>query len=85
MARKVDCGPFLVIEADRYEMHAAVGSLGICDYCGQVHVKGYYIAVLNQWFCTKCYEEWNEDARYYPQDRPVEERNFKYYAKLLGI
>jgi hypothetical protein len=85
MARKVDCGQFLVIEATRAEMHRACGSPGICDYCGKVSDNGYYIAVLNQWFCPKCYEEWKQDARFYPEDRPVEERNYQYYSMLLGI
>ena len=85
MARKVDCGQFLVIEATRAEMHRACGSPGICDYCGKPSENGYYIAVLNQWFCPKCYEEWKKDARYYPEDRPVEERNYQYYSKLLGV
>jgi hypothetical protein len=85
MAQVVECGQFLVIEASRAEMHRACGSPGICDYCGKVSDNGYYIAVINQWFCPKCYEEWKKDARYYPEDRPVEERNYLYYSKLLGV
>ena len=85
MAQQVECGKFLVIEVTRNELHSACGSPGICDYCGKPHEDGYYIAVLNQWFCPKCYEEWKKDARYYPEDRPVEERNYQYYSKLLGV
>lgn len=85
MAKVAECGKFLVIEATRAEMNTAVGSPGICDYCGQPSDNGYYIAVLNQWFCPKCYEEWKKDARYYNEDYPIEARNFKYYAKKLGV
>jgi hypothetical protein len=85
MAQRVECGKFLVIKVSAAELCRAACSMGICDYCDKPHEDGYYIAVLNQWFCPKCYEEWKKDARYYPEDRPVEERNYLYYSKLLGV
>ena len=85
MARKVDCGLFLVIEATRAEMHRACGSPGICDYCGKVSDNGYYIAVLNSWYCPKCYKRWRTSARPYDSDKPIERRNFQYYGTLLGV
>lgn len=85
MAKVAECGQFLVIEATQKEMHAAVGSPGLCDYCGWWSDNGYYIAVLNKWYCPECYEKFKADAKYYPQDRQIEERNFKYYSKLLGV
>ena len=85
MARKANCGQFLVIEATRNEMNAAVGSPGICDSCGQPSERGYYIAVLNKWYCNKCFLDFKSHATYYPQDRPIEERNYKYYAQKLGV
>lgn len=41
---------FLIIETTLSEM-ASIGSLGICDYCNNKTTKGYYIAVLNSWYC----------------------------------
>ena len=85
MAQVVDCGRFLVIEATSLEMYSACGSPGICDYCGQHSENGYYIAVINRWYCPDCYEAFKRDARYSPKDAPVEERNYQYYGKLLGV
>ena len=85
MARKVDCGQFLVIEATRAEMFVACGSPGICDYCGTPSVNGYYIAVLNKWYCPKCYEDFKKLAVWRHHDHVIEERNFKCYGQLLGV
>jgi hypothetical protein len=35
------------------------------------------VAVLNRVFCKKCYDEWIASAKYYPDDAPYEERNYK--------
>ena len=54
---------FKVIELSRLEIvHNIWGSMGICDCCNETAPTGYYIAVLNQWFCPKCYAEWLEYA-----------------------
>lgn len=86
MAKRTEFKKFLIIEADTTEMVDNCGSMGICDYCGKPHLgTGYYIAVLNQWYCPKCFEEWKARAKYYPEDAEVENRNFRYYGKLLGL
>lgn len=46
---------------------------------------GYYIAVLNQWFCPKCYQAWYHRATYYPEDAKVENRNFEFYKNIFGL
>lgn len=51
-------------------------AMGICDYCGQASLDGFYIAVLNSYYCPKCYEEWCKRAEYFDEDRPFEESNF---------
>lgn len=66
-------------------MFEAVGSPGICDYCSERPEHGYYIAVLNKWFCPKCWKEFKKRAVWYPEDAQIEERNFKHYAFCLGI
>lgn len=45
----------------------------------------YYIAVLNQWFCPKCYQAWYHRATYYPEDAKVENRNFEFYKNIFGL
>lgn len=74
---------FKTIECTREEM-VAIGSYGICDNCcGKPH-RGLYVAVLNSWLCPGCYKEWHERARCYPQDAPIENKNFRFYKELLG-
>ena len=86
MAKKADdCGKFLVIQCTAAEMRRAVGSPGICDWCGKRKPSGYYIAVLNRWYCPACYPQWRIRAEYCPQDRVVEEKNYRMYARLLGL
>lgn len=86
MARKVECGKFLVLEVDKLDMVYVFRGPGICDWCGRpIEGNGYYIAVLNQIYDKDCFEEWKKRSTYYPSDAPVEKRNFDYYSKKLRI
>ena len=85
MAKIVEFDRFKVIKASAKEMFEAVGSPGICYYCSERPEHGYYIAVLNKWFCPKCWKEFKKRAVWYPEDAQIEERNFKHYAFCLGI
>lgn len=85
MAKQVEFGKFLIIECTGLELYAVCGSPGICDWCAQPRRKGYYIAVLNQWYCAECFEDWKKRAKYYPEDADVERRNFNYYASLFSL
>lgn len=80
---------FKVIEIDFREM-LKIGCGNICDYCGKPHFgKGYYVAVLNRWFCPTCYKDWYLSATNYANehnpDGRVETKNFEFYKKLLGL
>lgn len=78
-----------VIEATRGEMVCALsecGCVGICDSC--VLSKsgiGYYIAVLKCWYCKDCFNEWYSNAKYYPEDAEIENRNFELYRQILNV
>lgn len=89
MAKKVKNEKgFLVLEITRGELLDALaeyGSIGICDSCGLPVKKGYYIAVLNQWFCEDCYEEWLTGATRYVEDIPYEEKWFEHYCRLFDV
>lgn len=89
MAKQIEAGKFLVIECTAGELMNAVGSdICICDWCGRPYLpsdKGCFIAVLCQWYCTKCYEKWIAGAQYYPEDADVERRIFDFYAPRLGV
>lgn len=78
---------FLILEVSREELISALGDrgcIGVCDACFSSPESGYYVAVLNQWFCKECYEKWHKRAEYYPEDSKIEERNYKYYKRLFN-
>ncbi len=85
MAKQIEFGKFLIIECTVVELYVACGGAGICDNCANTPGRGYYIAVLNRWFCPKCFEEWKERAVWYPEDAPIERKNFEFYAPRLGV
>ena len=62
-----------------------IGGLAVCDSCGTHALEGYYIAVLNQWFCPKCYQEWYLRAKHYPQDTVIENRNYTNMQNMLEL
>lgn len=75
---------FLLIEATRTELFK-IGGMGICDYCNATSENGVIIAVLNEWFCMDCYNDWLKRAKRYSEDIPIEERNFEYYKRVFNV
>lgn len=47
---------------------------GLCDFCAQQTLSGYYIAVLNCYYCSKCYQDWKKRAVFYEEDTAFEQR-----------
>ncbi len=77
---------FLVIEVPRSEYEEKFGSMGLCDHCRKETAVGYHVAILNLWYCPKCYKEWAKRATIrFRADIPEEEKNFKQTKKILGI
>ena len=51
----------------------------ICDNCNELindELYVFYVCVLNRVLCKSCFQEWYEDAVYYPEDSRCE--NCKY-------
>lgn len=62
------------------------GCVGICDSCGSSNCQdGFYIAVLNCWYCSDCFHKWYARAKCYASDEYVENKNFELYKAVLGI
>lgn len=62
------------------------GEFLVCDLCNEQLLQEpvcYYIAVLNQIMCKKCFERHIANAKYYQEDKPYESRN--YYGMLARI
>ena len=79
---------FKIIEMSSSEAIEVFGGVGICDSCNGNHqkdYKGYYIAVLNRFYCQQCYDEWIERAKKYAEDEGVELNNFETTKDRLGI
>jgi hypothetical protein len=75
---------FKVIQIKAVELMEIIPqSIGMCDYCGQASLDGYYIAVLNAYYCPACYNNWCKRAEYYEEDRPYEEKSFNRTVALL--
>lgn len=60
----------------------------VCDDCNS-EIKAedtcYYVAVLNQVMCKDCFERWHGSAKFYPEDRHIEWKNFDRNARKLGL
>lgn len=76
---------FLVIEVSAEELSSKMGGYGICDFCNTPSDNGYFVSVLNQWLCSKCYNEWLKRAIRYPQDADIERRNFELFKEKLSL
>ena len=62
---------FKVAEVSRTELMdklGPLGSIGVCDNCMSKSKTGYYVAVLDQWFCPKCYNEFIQNNTPDPRD-----------------
>ena len=62
-----------------------IDSLGICDECGKPSLVGYLVPVLNHYQCPHCFDEWRADAKFYPEDTPVEKRRAQYYESCIPL
>ena len=61
-------------------------TVGICDSCGSSNCQdGFYIAVLNCWYCSDCFHKWYARAKRYASDEYVENKNFELYKSVVGI
>lgn len=79
---------FLVIKTESLSealMLAGPGGRAVCDCCNKSSFVGYYIAVLNDWYCERCYEEWLYLAKRYVEDIEIEVRNYAKYSNLLNL
>ena len=88
MAHKVENEKeFLILKTSRSEivsLHPM--NLGICDRCcSSKETEGFYVAVLNYWMCSKCYEEWYNKAERYPEDISFETMKFNEISNAIRL
>ncbi|WP_418360124.1 hypothetical protein [Sphingobacterium detergens] len=63
---------------------AKFGGIGVCDFCANYAAEGKLIPALNCYYCNDCFERWNRDASYYPEDSNYENRKAQYYLEILN-
>lgn len=71
---------FMIIEMNKFEafqIWGEFGGVGICDNCNDVPENGFYVAVLNQYLCPKCFSEWIKTAKKYKEDESYEKLHFQ--------
>lgn len=72
-----------------YEVSVAeaflLGGIGICDGCNEYVLQGYLVPVLNRLLCKKCFEKWESEAVYYPDDIWFEKRKIEYFESVIGL
>ena len=84
---------FLIIRMSWREYVAATDTWGWCDLCGTNDFsdnggEGYYIAVINQWYCWRCAQQYFLSATHYEVDKEKERQNFndmKHKLERLGV
>ena len=57
----------------------------ICDMCNRPASVDYYVAVINQWMCKDCYNDFVKSIDRYKEDMEIESRNFDRYCSLFNV
>ena len=57
----------------------------ICDFCNTEINNGYLIPVLNQFYCKECFENWQNNVDYYPEDIRIENSVSEYYELMIKL
>lgn len=69
---------FLIIEMPWKEYVAITDTFGCCDCCGEYdsEMVFYYVAVVNAFFCKKCFDAYYNGAKHYNVDLQKERQNW---------
>lgn len=79
---------FLVIKMSWREYVAITDSFGLCDCCGtdDFDKDGYYVAVVDSWYCETCFDAYYESAKHFSVDAIKERANYNVkVAKLRDL
>lgn len=68
---------FLIIKASKIEAIAVKDFDGMrCELCDNDCEAGYFIPVINSYYCQTCFDAWYKSATRYKSDIPEETRRF---------
>ena len=89
MAKLIEVNKFKVIECTAAElMDAYKTQFCVCDFCGTPALpsdKGYYIPVLNHWYCGKCFEDFKSDQTWHPEDKGFEDYQLEKAKRFFNL
>lgn len=72
------------IKVSLKEMTGPLRGLGICDSCCKAMFEGYLIPVLNSAYCKNCFDEWQERATWYEEDKFYEDMKTAHFLSILN-
>lgn len=82
---------FLLDNADMRKLgfgfwHNKDNMVALCDTCGAQIDKGSYIyvPVMNHILCQKCFEDWQKNGTWYPEDNNYQNRYALSIANTMG-
>ena len=79
---------FLIIKMSWREYVAATDTFGFCSCCGTQSFPedGYYVAMVNDWYCKTCYDAYISGATHFKVDLEKERLAFNDMKnKLIGL
>ena len=82
---------FILNDADMRKLgfgfwHNKDNIVALCDTCGTQIDKGSYIyvPVMNHILCQKCFEDWQKNGTWYPEDNNYQNRYALSIANTMG-
>ena len=75
----------LAIKMSWREYVAVTDTFGFCSCCGTQDFQedGYYVAVVNDWYCKTCYDAYIAGAKRYSVDLIKERKNYNKMVESL--
>lgn len=75
----------LVIKMSWREYVAITDSFGLCDCCGTQDFSdgGYYVALVDDWYCSHCYNLYMSGAQRFSVDLEKERQNYNRVVNAL--
>lgn len=67
------------------EYVAISDTFGFCDCCATQNFDedGYYVAVVDSWYCKTCFDAYYDSATHYTVDSLKERKNFNAVVEKL--
>lgn len=62
-----------------------LGGMGICDHCNELALDGFLVPVLNHYVCPQCFQDWERQGTYYPEDIPIERSTAAYFESKIPL